>query len=87
MKSIYRCTFKFTGVGLKHIPTRNIFLRSADVESGEKLARETFRLKMIAHRIPEDAPYDFTISPSTDVEVIIFAQQERVGANTARLSN
>jgi hypothetical protein len=92
VKLMFRCTFKFTEARFAHVGESNIFLRAFNIELGEKLARDTFRLKMIAAHVPEDSPYDFTIKPSSDMEAILYAQQKATskwvpGTDTKRASN
>lgn len=86
VKLMFRCTFKFTG-RFAHVPESNIFLRAFNIELGEKLARETFKLKMIAAHVPEDSPYEFSIKPSSDMEAILYVQQKKAGTDTKRVSN
>lgn len=86
-KLMFRCTFKFTEARFAHVKESNIFLRAINIELAEKNAREAFKQSMIAAKVPEDSPYDFTIKPSSDMEAILYVQQKKAGADTRRVEN
>lgn len=86
-KLMFRCTFKFTEARFAHVGENNIFLRAFNIELGEKLGRETFKQSMIAAKVPEDSPYEFTIKPSSDMEAILYVQEKKAGKDTRRIIN